>query len=504
MRQYCLFPMKFIRITQRYIDGQHNALDIAGEDTGIDYWYAPCDLKVLAINPPNTNSNCVILGTLETVMCGDGKERILTFALSHMNISPVEFGLYVGKVIRQWERCYMEGTKGTATGNHIHMEVAEGWQYGKKYQKGQWLLTNAIDPAGIFVRKKGLHTVLNLNGYTMKEVDTSFFDESEVESVSKLIQGKQTIKFDGQTIYVYGQKDGEDIGLISTPNWKETRTLDKITHDGIDIHAAENISYFENHANYSEYGQVYGREIGFTEDNAPEQDEWYDLAIKHDNTVVVGKFKSWEYRKPDVKVSFSPACIVLYEGKDVTWVSSAAGMGKYTTKNTQTMLLQDSQKRFYFAVTDVNSKLDGEQCRAFAKEYGMTICAMGDSGGSSQLIIDGVKVAWTGRKLPNALALYTPKGKPEEGDDLMFYFKVAKATYTINGKGAIATRATATSKYDTSYPLYVGEVFAVTGDPVNSKGEPVYKIATGPQAGRWVIVESTDMKNGYLIPVVKP
>ena len=104
-------------------------------------------------------------------------------------------------------------------------------------------------------------------------------------------QGYQKITWNGQTVHVYGQKDGLDIGLMSTPKYKEVRTIDKI--DDNHVHWCKvNCSYFVNVTSSSEYGQVLGREQGFTEDNKPDQQEWLDVVVTNDNKIIAGQLAS--------------------------------------------------------------------------------------------------------------------------------------------------------------------------------------------------------------------
>ena len=171
--EYVIFPMKTINITQRY-HSAHCAWDIAGKDTGIEPWYAPCTVKVLKILGPGSGYyNSVLFGSCDSygnqtaVMCEDGVARVLTFSCTHMN-SINKFGLFEGKIFPAGTACYEEGTEGQATGNHVHMEVAIGWQTSKPNQNGQYLLTNYTNPANIFRQLSGFNTVQNGNGYTFK------------------------------------------------------------------------------------------------------------------------------------------------------------------------------------------------------------------------------------------------------------------------------------------------------------------------------------------------
>ena len=177
-----LFPMLNVSISQRaYSTGSHKtlqAIDINGEGTGIEHGRAPCMVKVLKVlDKAKTGfNNTVLYGTCDEkgkpaeVLCADGLSRILTFALTHdNNISDIK----VGKIYKQWEIFYQEGTTGQATGNHIHLEIGIGWQYNKyKDSYGNYALKNLIAANKVLWLKKDLHVIKNrgLNGYTFSYI----------------------------------------------------------------------------------------------------------------------------------------------------------------------------------------------------------------------------------------------------------------------------------------------------------------------------------------------
>ena len=137
-----IFPMKYVSISQRaFTTGTHKnleAIDMNGMDKGIDHGRASCYVKVLAVLEKSATgfNNTILFGTCDkngvktSVLCADGVARVLTIAMTHDNdISNIK----VGQIFKQLEVCYQEGTVGQATGNHIHLEVGEDWQY-KKYK----------------------------------------------------------------------------------------------------------------------------------------------------------------------------------------------------------------------------------------------------------------------------------------------------------------------------------------------------------------------------------
>lgn len=184
--QYTIFPMKTVNITQGansgYSHANLEAWDMAGEDSGIDFWYAPCRIKVLSINPVKGFANTVFFGSCDeqgkpcSVLINTQEAKVLTFSCTHMNDQGLKkYQLEVGKIVQSGEVCYQEGTKGNATGNHIHMEVAEGWQTTKHKRKdGIWETEGIIDISSVFFLLNNFHKVKNTGN-----VDFQWINERE-------------------------------------------------------------------------------------------------------------------------------------------------------------------------------------------------------------------------------------------------------------------------------------------------------------------------------------
>lgn len=173
--EYAIFPMQVINVTQRhYTAGSHKnlkAIDIAGKDTGIESAFAPFTCKLLNKAGSNTAyfGSCDLQGNQAQVMCEDGVARVLTIALTHDNVVS---DIKIGQIFRTGEKFYDEGTYGNATGNHIHLEVAEGWQTIKKTINKVYQLPDALFPHQIFFTLKGWNSIKKANGYIWKEVTT--------------------------------------------------------------------------------------------------------------------------------------------------------------------------------------------------------------------------------------------------------------------------------------------------------------------------------------------
>jgi hypothetical protein len=121
--QAAMFPMFTLNLSQKEYEGTHAgtyAYDLTGENAGIDRLMAPFDLKIMAKD--KVNGNFIIAQSINPVVCAHGYVGIVS-----MRVGPDNFfdDFSVGTVIKQGHAFYDEGVNGKATGNHIHLEVAQ-------------------------------------------------------------------------------------------------------------------------------------------------------------------------------------------------------------------------------------------------------------------------------------------------------------------------------------------------------------------------------------------
>lgn len=166
-----LYPSPYMRITQGYMTGTHvdsYAIDDAGSDSGIDFIVAPFTGVIRKIYTGDANE--VWLESSEPVIYPDGTVDYMTMMFAHDNdIS----NLFVGKVVNRGERFYEEGTKGNASGNHVHMECGKGKFTGSGWHlnsAGYWSINNGKNPTECLWIDDSI-TVLNSNGYTFKRIE---------------------------------------------------------------------------------------------------------------------------------------------------------------------------------------------------------------------------------------------------------------------------------------------------------------------------------------------
>lgn len=161
------FPMPTMDITQGYDMGTHLgtfALDIAGEDTGIDWVDAPFT-GVIKHTESASYGNWYWFESLEPVLCANGEVTKLTCMFGHDN----KMRHNVGDIVKQGEHLCAEGTSGKATGNHCHLEVGKGEYVGNWYpnQYGIYMLCNEVKPNEYLCLPEGCN-IKNDGGYAWK------------------------------------------------------------------------------------------------------------------------------------------------------------------------------------------------------------------------------------------------------------------------------------------------------------------------------------------------
>lgn len=239
MQNLC-FGMKALNITQvSHGDYSHPnyALDLAGSDSGIDYWYARGRWKCVAkwLLGSNTFMFCPVdqNGNITKIHCADGVERIVTLALTHSNLKYIK--TTVGNIYENGQAMYEEGTKGKATGNHIHMEVAEGIQKAKYWDAsmGVYRMNNELDPSRVFFIDSSFTSIKYLHGLTFKYVASIDYEgEYDMKLKVNTVKGAQYIR---KAISFSGTKPNGQI-LATVPKGNKdmiiTGFIDGIQKDG--------------------------------------------------------------------------------------------------------------------------------------------------------------------------------------------------------------------------------------------------------------------------------
>lgn len=201
---------------------------------------------------------------------------------------------------------------------------------------------------------------------------------------------------------------------------------------------------------------------------------------------------------------------VMKDGAEAYW-GRYEHANQFNSISGRTILGQNDEYIFGVSIAGTTGKsgLKGNKLYALCKELGMTDAGCFDGGGSVWMRVEGDYVNYTGRKVKNAWMIFAkpttvaeskpveePKTeeaeKPVELTANGLRFKVTVGAYGTN-KEKVATRSSATAKYSTANPIFVGDVFTV--DKMQSvAGNYVGHMADGRQAGRWVLLDPVCIK----------
>lgn len=224
-----MYPIKTIRITQRDHQGTHAdcfATDEAGPDGGISSLFVPFTGVIKKIYTKDANE--VWLESIEPVLFADGTKDYMTIMFCHDNdVSD----LWVGKIIKQGEVFYQEGTKGYATGNHCHFECAKGKFTGTGWHKdnaGYWSINNGkLVTDCLFVDDSyNIIQTLGLNFKNVKEVEPKRYG-SPVERNEYVNQ----IKINAENVRARKTPNGDILGYVNPGIYNSLEIVKKNNYD---------------------------------------------------------------------------------------------------------------------------------------------------------------------------------------------------------------------------------------------------------------------------------
>lgn len=423
------FGMEYLNITQLpggSYSHANQAVDLGGRDTGKDYWYARGETywKCTCCWSSATNTyhflSCDSKGKPIKVHCADGIDRVVTVSLTH-DLNKHKIGrLYHN------ENMYQEGTKypyaGKVTGNHIHLEIAEG-DVRKRYKakNGTWTLYNELNPLEVMFIDDSFTKVINTKGAVLKHCSGITYEGDEGKM--NLNDGFQSLTYSGANLKVYkGYDKFKKLFMLSAlGDEKATQDIKKFDHSNLLIMADANCNYFEM-ASKSEYGQHYGVEQSIGDDM---HTSGHDLAPKNSAYEVFYELTNGEcgrctadnywYSKSDVNFACTPYATVVFDRVACNYRSSAFG-NKDNYANSQTMFMKIKDA---WCIVCTGSKVLPKLMQNFALDCNADYAFLVDSGGSTQMMayIGGkwTDVIYTGRHIPNVLALGAEKdSKPVE------------------------------------------------------------------------------------------
>ena len=395
-------------------------LDLAGSDSGIDYWYNWM---------PNTYWYCAgsfgtratgntrfywsvdINGKAKKVLCADGKERYITLAFTH------SYRNYpVGAIVGYNGIMYQEGTAGKATGNHIHLEVCS-CRVKNKYRnsKGNYNLPNMLDPRSVFFICDSLTTVKSTNGLTFRHC-------SNVEGgklMAKLPTGYSVHKWNGYDVHVVrgNSKAGYSLHFISAGGYTAVKPIGDFDSDKLIILGGCGNNYFDL-ANGTHYG-VEGDSVVGGYSQEPKQNGILAYAIDQNGNTICEKSSNYWLKQDEVQMVCSPYSVRVHEGKvltgkDIQYSTSYPDKDDTLTANSAAFLIDDDWCIAAF------EKARPREILAFAQQFEGTLKELFimDGGGSTGMFecASGYRkvVMNTARKLPNLLVVAKPVDTTEK------------------------------------------------------------------------------------------
>lgn len=195
---------------------------------------------------------------------------------------------------------------------------------------------------------------------------------------------------------------------------------------------------------------------------------------------------------------------IMKDGVKAEW-GKTEHKSQYNCISGRAILGQNDKYVFMLDVEGTTGKsgLKGYQLYGLCNSLGMKDAGCWDGGGSVFFRVNGTVKDSTPREVKHANLLYVKEKKVAKPTNNTsggsMTVKIVGGSYGVN-KSKVATRATATGKYSTSYPVYVGDEIKIT--KIQSVGENYCGyMADGRLPGRWLLLDpqcmtvtSVDMK----------
>ncbi len=407
--------MHHINVTQRQWNSARQsshwgipAVDLAGSDSGIDFFKAlDGAFKIIGFWGTSGGTGFIPVdasGKPEKVLLADGKEYYAGLYMVHDSTARK-----LGAIIPKGGVLYQEGTKGKATGNHIHLEV---FRYDPEHPilpkrvavkgnvYGSYMFQDYLDPSMLWI-DRSYSTIVSLNGQSF-----GYYNSLADKPQAVIHEGLQSMLYGKVAIDLYVQKAGQDIGMISAQGVQRLKAIDDDR-----VHACKvNANRFR-----MDTGEHLGVEITPQRQDVPRQGKNY-LAFYVDKDDVPHYCWSTDFwlTRDEVKFACSPDAVILWDGVDQDIVqASSGGRERLTQVTNQTLCMRLKDGRYAFAVTSPVSLMS---LRAWCKSIGASEAVAMDGGGSVQMVVDGKYIRESNRAVANALTLYQAKKAQNQPD----------------------------------------------------------------------------------------
>lgn len=181
----------------------------------------------------------------------------------------------------------------------------------------------------------------------------------------------------------YADQNGYTLRLLQTSDYKKY-ALSKIKSDEGEVKAIVNFPFFSSSHIVGRYqGDVFNDTVDQTNFNGN------NVVIFKDNSYKIAKMNSWDNQDIDnIAAGFCPSAVLL-KGKELEISDTIIEQKQWskTSKCNRTALIYDTQ--YHFAVCE-NLNVDTFLTELKKKYPNYEFIALGDSGGSSELIVDSV------------------------------------------------------------------------------------------------------------------
>ncbi len=278
MKEYAIYPFKYMKITQNYNQGNHIAdwknsnnysdmpWDEACKDSGRDYFIPQNDFLVEEVLGLNTEAvtNSVRLKSVNKLYIPYKKEAdYLYLTLTHMNEDNLR-EISKGQVLKKGTMLLMEGTDGNATGNHFHITANLGKYYGLlQNSNGAWCFTyeTSLIPEDAFYVDKNFTQIINTGGSNFKDVPKEILPVEDFKPVEKNEEYDQLeVKVSNLRCREEPSLNGQVLGYIKPAIYNYE---DKIENDGYTWYKIDKYYIAYN----SDWINVYPKKEELKEDN---------------------------------------------------------------------------------------------------------------------------------------------------------------------------------------------------------------------------------------------
>lgn len=330
-----------------------------------------------------------------------------------------QYGLDEGTVLR----CGYDGTGAI----YAEVEFPKLGYIGQYYHldrlavtKGQKVNKNTvIGYTGTTGYSTGIH--LHFGWYPIADKNALYFNRRWSnfeefkfnEEVKTMNTGYYEVEENGLKIKMYFQRNNLRLGAISASkdesDYKALKALKNIDDDRVH-YCKVNAGYFEM-KDKSIYGQHYGVEVtpqaNFL---VPNQSAYEVVFLRKDSDLLeITNSKDFYETNKTLEFALSPYSIIYHDGKYINKISKGLG-NKERISNPQTFLIQLKSKQCILGCVE-NKCYPADVAHWAKSKFGDDLMhlSLWDSGGSSQMIVNGIYKLGYFRDIPNCLTFYEVK-----------------------------------------------------------------------------------------------